>query len=133
MGAETYTTQAIKNRKKRMQKEGFEYNKKLSDVNYSPQQPFSTLNHRPEVDVSDECSSSQTQFFQNLIGNLRWTVDLDRIDIAYKVSVLSCFLSQPHTGHLVQALHIFKYLDLHKSNELAFDPAYHDVEDSQLV
>ena len=133
MGAETYTTQAIKNRKKRMQKEGFEYNKKLSDVNYSPQQPFSTLNYRPEVDVSDECSSSQTQFFQNLIGILRWTVELDRIDIAYKVSVLSCFLSQPRTGHLVQALHIFKYLDLHKSNELAFDPAYHDVEDSQLV
>ena len=133
MGAETYTTQAINNLKKRMSKEGYEYNRKLSDVNYSPQQPFSTLKYRPEMDVSDECSSSQTQFFQNLIGILRWTVELGRIDIAYEVSILSRYLSQPRTGHLVQALHIFKYLDVHKSNELAFDPAYHDVEDPQLV
>ena len=133
MGAETYTTQAIKNLKKRMSKEGYEYNRKLSDVNYSPQQPFSTLKYCPEMDVSDECSSSQTQFFQNLIGILRWTVELGCIDIAYEVSILSRYLSQPRTGHLVQALHIFKYLDVHKSNELAFDPAYHDVEDPQLV
>jgi len=53
-----------------MEKEGFEYNKKLSDVNYSPQQPFSTLNYRPEMDVSEECSVGQVQFFQNLIGIL---------------------------------------------------------------
>ena len=133
MGAETYVTQAIKNLKKRMEKEGFEYHRKLSDVNYSPQQPFSTLNYRPEMDVSELCSDSQIQFFQNLIGILRWTVELGRIDIAYELSVLSRYLAQPRTGHLVQALHIFKYLDLHRKNELAFDPAYHDVEDPALV
>jgi hypothetical protein len=133
MGSETYTTQAIKNLKKRMEKEGYEYNKKLSDVDYSPKQPFSSLNYRPEMDVSDYCSDSQTQFFQNLIGILRWTVELGRIDIAYEVSVLSRYLAQPRTGHFVQALHIFKYLDLHKANDLAFDPAYHDVEDPELV
>ena len=133
MGAETYTKHAIKNLKKRMEREGFEYNKKLSDVNYSPQQPFSTLSYRPEMDLSDECSDSQIQFFQNLIGILRWIVELGRIDVAYEVSVLSRYLVQPRTGHLVQALHMFKYLDIHRKNELAFDPAYHSVEDPNLV
>ena len=40
MGSETYVTHAIKNLKRRTETEGFEYNKKLSGVNYSPQQPF---------------------------------------------------------------------------------------------
>ena len=133
MGSATYTSQAIKNLKKRMEKEGYEFNKKLSDVDYSPKQPFSSINYRPEMDVSDYCSDSQTQFFQNLIGILRWTVELGRIDIGYEVSVLSRYLAQPRTGHFVQALHIFKYLDIHKANDLAFDPAYHNVEDPELV
>ena len=56
MGAETYVTHAIKKLKKCMAMERFEYNTKLSDVNYSPQQPFSNIHYRPEMDVSDECS-----------------------------------------------------------------------------
>ena len=37
------------------------------------------------------------------------------------------------TGHLVQALHIFKYLDQHKNNNLSSEPVYHNVEDPDLV
>ena len=77
-----------------MATEGFEYNKKLSDTNYSPQQPFSNLHYRPDIDVKDECSNSQIQFFQNIIGILRWTVELGRIDIDYEISVLSRYLAQ---------------------------------------
>ena len=44
MGSKPYGTHAITNLEKRMGKEGFEYNKKLSDVEYSSQQPFSILN-----------------------------------------------------------------------------------------
>ena len=46
--------------------------------------------------------------FQNIIRILKWTVALGRIDIAYEIYVLSRYFSQPRTGHLVQALHIFK-------------------------
>ena len=55
---ETYVTHAIKNMKKRMATKGFEYNKKLYDVNYSPQQPFSNIHYRPDIDVPDEFSDS---------------------------------------------------------------------------
>ena len=101
MGAETYVTHAINNPKNRMATEGFEYNKKLSDVNYSPQQPFSNLHYRLDMDVTDECSDSQIQLFQNLIGIMRWTVKLGRIDIAYEISVICRYLAQPRTSHLV--------------------------------
>ena len=34
------------------------------------------------------------------------------------------FLAKPQTGHIYQALHIFKYLEVHIKNELSFDPLY---------
>ena len=117
-------SKAIKNLKAKLKDEGFEFNKKLLDRNYSPCQPFSSNSYHPELDTSMECSDKLVTLFQNLIGTLQRIVELGRIDIAYEVSVLSRYLVQPRTGHLVQALHIFKYLDIHKSNELAFNPEY---------
>ena len=110
-----------------MAKDGFEYNKRLPDKNYSAPNPFSSVQYRPELDTSVECTDSQVSFYQNLIGVLRWIVELGRIDIAYEVSVLSTYLAAPRTGHLLQALHIFKHLEIHSDNDLAFDPAYQNV------
>ena len=84
------------------------------------------------MDVTDECSNSQIQLFHHLLGILQWTIELGRIDIAYEISVLSHYLSQPRNGPLVQELHIFKYLDQHKNNNLSFEPVYHNVEDPDL-
>ena len=44
-----------------------------------------------------------------------------------RVSCLSCYLTSPRTGHLLQALHIFKYLELHSKNTLVFNPQEYDV------
>ena len=60
-------------------------------------------------------------------------MELGRIDIAYEISCLSSYLDSPRTGHLVQALHAFKYLELHYKNDLAFDPMYQKVESDQNV
>ena len=90
-------------------------------------QPFSSLSYKPELDVSIECSEAQTSFYQSVIGVLRWIIELGRRDICYEVSALSRYLASPRTGHLAQALHIFKYLEIHNSNDLAFDPLYHTI------
>ena len=50
------------------------------------------------------------------------------IYINYEVAILSQYLANPRRGHLHQALHVFKYLDIHKENFLRFDPTYIDVE-----
>ena len=83
------------------------------------------MDYKLELDTSLECSQDQIQYYQNLIGVLRWIIELGRIDIAYEVSSLSKFLAKPRTGHVYQALHIFKYLETHIENDLALDPLYH--------
>ena len=108
-----------------------EFNKQLSDVKYRPRQPFSSIDYRPEMDTSSECNDQQIAYYQNLIGVLRWIVELGRIDIAFEVALLSKFLALPRTGHLAQALRVFKYLDCHKTNEIAMDPAYHVIMDEE--
>ena len=64
-----------------------------------------------------------------MIGIIRWVVALVRIDISYEVSSLSRYLVQPHNGHLVQALHMFKYLDIQKDNYLACNPSLSELSD----
>ena len=39
----------------------------------------------------------------------------------------------PRTGHLLQALHVFKYLDIHWDNELTFDPQEYEINEEQKV
>ena len=85
------------------------------------------MNYKSELDVSLECNNEQTNYFLNLIGVLRWIVELGRIDIAYEVSSLSKFLARHRTGHIYQALHIFKYLEAHVNNNLSFDPLCHNI------
>ena len=126
--AEQYVKEAVSTIKQRMKLDGYQFNKKLSDPNYSPQQPFSAIKYRPELDTSIECTDIQANYYQNLIGILRWIVELGRIDIYFEVSVLSQYLVNPRAGHLNQALHIFKYLDIHKENFLCFDPTYVEIE-----
>ena len=73
-------------------------------------QPFSNVQYRPELDVSQMCTAVETNFFQHLIGMLRWLVELGRVDILIETSMLSSFLAAPRKGHVSQALHIFQYL-----------------------
>jgi hypothetical protein len=127
MSCEQYVRDAIKHVKEKLKSEGWEFNKKLSDTKYSPQQPYSNAKYRPELDVSNLCSDSEANYYQNLIGVLRWIVELGRIDINFEVACLSQYLVNPRRGHLHQALHIFKYLDIHKESFLSFDPTYLDL------
>ncbi len=129
MSAEQYVRDSVKNIKQRLKERGVEFNKKLSDVKYSPRQPFSNLKYRPELDTSTPCDDDQTTLYQNLIGILRWIIELGRIDINFEVSCLSQFLCYPRLGHLHQALHVFKYLDIHRESFLRFDPTRIDIDE----
>ena len=62
---------------------------------------------------------------------MRWIVEFGRIDIAFEVSTLSKYLDFPRTGHICQALHIFKYLEVCINNELTFDTLFHEVTENQ--
>ena len=100
--------------------------------NKTSEHPFSSQSYRPELDVSKECNDDDIQFYQSLIGIMRWLCEIGRIDILTETSLLSTYLSSPRVGHLHQALHVFKYLKDHKRSKIVFDPTYVDINDDHL-
>ena len=79
------------------------------------------------MDVTPELKSDGVQYYQELIGMLRWAVEIGRVDILLEVSLMSSHLALPRQGHLEQVLHIFGYLKSHKKLRLMFDSDYPQI------
>jgi hypothetical protein len=71
--------------------------------------PF-PVDYDSSTDLSDILDPECSSFYQHLIGVMRWMVELERIDIATKASMLSSYLACPHKGHLENVLHVMGYL-----------------------
>ena len=95
MSAESYMKKVIANIKKRLEKDNAYFNKKLSNTSVLVPQPLLSVNYRPVLDTSVECSPDQVTLYQNVIEILCWVVELGRIDIAFEVSLLSRYLVEP--------------------------------------
>ena len=59
-----------------------------------------------------------TNRYQQLIGVMRWSIELGRIDILTEVSCLSQHFFPPREGHLDAVHFIFRYLQ----NNLGMNP-----------
>jgi hypothetical protein len=105
--AHTYVKNAVKNVKLLLQEEG---------------RGFPSTTYRPEVDTTDECGDLHASRYQNLIGVLRWAVELGRIDIYTEVALLSQHLALPRVRHLEVVYHVFAYLNKHEKSRIIFDP-----------
>ena len=77
--------------------------------------------YRPELDQSRELDGKRGQYYQSLIGVLRWICELGRVDILVAVSMLSRYVVSPRDGHLQQVFHLFAYLKHHKRSKMVFD------------
>ena len=77
--------------------------------------------YRPELDTSHELDEHSISDFQEIIGCLRWAIELGRADIAVEVSLLSRHLALPRRGHLDQAYNIVAYLKKHPYSKLVMD------------
>ena len=112
-----YVKQAVKNVELELEKVG----RKLNSRTEGPL----AQGYKPELDVTDQLDPKRANYYQNLIGVLRWAVELGRIDIHYHVAVMSKYLAAPREGHLEQVFCIFAYL---KKN-----PQYRIVLDSSPI
>ena len=54
-----------------------------------------TSGYRPEIDITPELGSEDAAYYHSIIGVLRWIVELGRIDINVKASMLSSHLALP--------------------------------------
>ena len=55
--------------------------------------------YKPELDVTKELDADKVQRFQELIGILRWAIELGRVDILTEVALLSQYQANPQEGH----------------------------------
>ena len=113
MSAEKYVNSAVTNVEEALAKKGL----RLPTKCYTP---LST-DYRPELEVSPELKSDGVQLYQELIGVLRWAVELGRVDILLEASLMSAFMAMPREGHLQQLYRMFGYLKLYPKRKIAFD------------
>ena len=74
----------------------------------------------PEMDCTGELKSYGLKLYQELIGYLRWDVEIIRVEILLETSILSKHLALPCEGHLEQVLHIVGYLKSSKTTNEKF-------------
>ncbi len=94
--------------------------------------PF-TSGYRPELDFTSLLSHERANYYQQLIGILRWIVELGRIDIHVNVALLSKYLAQPREGHLEAVFRIFAYLDSHSRSKMVFDDTIPQWDESRFT
>jgi hypothetical protein len=113
--AATYVKNAVRNVKLLLQAEG-------RNLKSTAKTPFPSSTYRPETDTSDECNDELSSRYSQLIGVLRWSVELGRIDIYTETALLSQHLALPRVGHLEAVYHVFAYLSKHEKLSIIFDP-----------
>ena len=66
--------------------------------------------YTPELDATTELESDGIPMYQKIIRELRWAIEIGRVDIRHEVSAISSYQTDPRDGHLQQILHIFAFL-----------------------
>ena len=113
--AHTYVRNAVCNVKIMLQAEG-------RGLKSTTKTPFPSTTYRPETDTTDECDDEGASRYAQLVGVLRWAVELGRIDIYTETALLSNQLALPRIGHLEVVYHMFAYLNKHDKSRIIFDP-----------
>ena len=131
--SEEYCRAAIENLEQELEGENMQplkfFGKKAGE------RPF-PAQYRPEVDTTPVLSEEKQPRYLQLIGILRWAIELGRVDILTEVSVLSQHQCSPREGQLNALYRIFWYLkcELSRSKNpntgrLVFDPRYPEVDE----
>ena len=115
-----YVREAVKNLEEWMSKEGYHFSKKAET-------PMSS-SYRPELDVTAELDAGKANYYQSIIGVLRWIIETGRLDITTEVSMLAAHMAAPREGHLKAALQVFAYLKKKHNARLIYDPSYPKID-----
>ena len=91
-----------------------------------------TSQYIPEFDGTQALDANDTQCYQKLIDELRWAIEIGRIDILHEVPLLSQYQASPREGQLEQLLHIFVYLDKKPKVILYMDPTLPKIDNSEF-
>jgi hypothetical protein len=79
-------------------------------------------NYQPELDSTPECDEEHASRYRQIIGILRWAIELGRFDILLEVSLLSQYQANPRVGHLEALYLVVSYLHNNQCKRILFDP-----------
>ena len=88
-----------------------------------------TQGYKPELDVTDKCDGEHQSCYQQMIGILRWTVELGLIDIQVEVAILSQYQAPARQGGLEALYLIFRFLWKNPKKRLVMDPKEPEVDE----
>jgi len=92
--------------------------------------------YKPELDLTPELDSRGASRFAQLIGILRWAIEIGAIDMYTEVSMMSQYQALPREGHLEALYHIFCWIKNGFENKkkfvrkkrIVFDPKTIDLD-----
>ena len=87
-------------------------------------------NYDASLDKSEKLSDEDANYYQSLIGILRWILEMGIIDITTETSILSLHVANPRMGHFTELLRVFAYLKAHHNARIVFDPSYPDIDEA---
>ena len=91
--------------------------------------PFPT-SYKPELDFSRELSEGMLSRYRQLIGILRWSVEIGCLDIYLETAVLSQYRSVTERRTSRAVYHVFAFLKTHPKMKIVFDPKGVELDES---
>ena len=88
------------------------------------------INYRPELDATPHCDEDHASRYRQIIGILRWAIELGRIDILTEVALLSQYQADPREGHLEALYWIVNYLARFPMQRLVLNHTRPDIDES---
>jgi len=121
LGSGKYVKNIVEQVKEMLEQDGRSFkvpNSEKKQDNVGPLHP----DYKPELDTSDLLDTDLHARYQQIIGMLRWAVELGRIDIQIDVAIMSQYLAAPRTGHLEAVYGIVRYLAIRPDRRLMMSP-----------
>ena len=87
-------------------------------------------NYAPELDATPHCDEEHASRYRQIIGILRWAIELGRFVILTEVSLLSQYQADPREGHLEALYWIVNYLHRYPMRQLVMNHTIPDIDDS---
>jgi hypothetical protein len=90
------------------------------------------INYQPELDTTAHCDEEHASRYRQIIGILRWAIELGRFDILTEVSILSQYQADPREGHLEALYWIVNYLHRYPVRRLIMNHTTPDNVDESV-
>ena len=80
--------------------------------------------------MTPHCDEEHASRYRQIIGILRWAIELGRVDILTEVSLLSQYQANPREGHLEALYWIMNYLHRYPTRRLIMNHIMPDIDES---